>query len=111
MTTVNRDNGDRLRQLDQIENDLVSALCNAGQSLQELSKDEPNAKMVERETNNFLKTLERVENEISKQLIYLTQVSTGQTHEGSCYGHQKVLNMANHRLDHLKNKVQDLKNI
>ena len=46
MATVNRDNGDRLRQLDQIENDLVAALCNAGQSLQELSKDEPNAKMV-----------------------------------------------------------------
>lgn len=83
MATVNRDNGDRLRQLDQIENDLVAALCNAGQSLQELSKDEPNAKMVERETGNFLKTLERVENEISKQLVYLTQVSTGQTHEGT----------------------------
>ena len=111
MTTVNRENSDRLRQLDQIENDLVNALCNAGQSLQELSRDEPNVKIVDRETRSFLETLERVESEISKQLIYLTQVSTGQTHEGSCYGHQKVLNMANDRLEQVKSKVQDLKNI
>lgn len=111
MTTVNRDNGDRLRQLDQIEHDLVNALCNAGQSLSELAKDEPNVKIVDRETRSFLETLERVESEISKQLVYLTQVSTGQTHEGSCYGHQKVLNMSNDRLEHVKSKVQDLKNI
>lgn len=111
MSTVNRDNGDRLRQLDQIENDLVNALCNAGQSLAELGKDETNVKIVDRETRSFLETLERVESEISKQLVYLTQVSTGQTHEGSCYGHQKVLNMSNDRLEHIRRKVADLKNI
>jgi mediator of RNA polymerase II transcription subunit 11 len=102
-------NSDRLLQLEQIERDLVSALQSAGHGIQELGKDKPSMKQVEQHSNQFLKTLENVENSISKQLVYLTQVSTGQTHEGSCYGHQKQLNMAQHRLEHVRNRLQSIR--
>jgi len=37
-------------------------------------------KQVENHTNNFLKSLEVLENGLSKQIAYLTQVSTGKSH-------------------------------
>lgn len=50
-----------------------------GQALQELSKDKPSMKQVESHTTNFIKTLEGVESGLTKQINYLTQVSTGET--------------------------------
>jgi len=99
---------DRLRQLELIERDLASGLQSAGQAVQELSKDKPSMKQVESQASSFLKTLEKVESSISKQILYLTQVSTGQPHEGSCYASQKVLNMAWHRLEHSKSRLNEL---
>ena len=49
----------------------------SGQALLELSKDKPNMKQVEGNTTSFLKTLESVEQGLTKQISYLTQVSTG----------------------------------
>lgn len=43
----------------------------------ELSKDKASMKQVEMHTNQFLKTLNHVEGELSKHINYLTQVSTG----------------------------------
>lgn len=106
---MNTQNANRLQQLDQIERELVMALQSAGLGVQELGKDKPSAKQAEQHSTMFLKQLENVENKISTQLVYLTQVSTGQTHEGSCYGHQKVLNMAQHRLEHAKNRLQAMR--
>ena len=109
MATSERYSNDPLAQLEQIERDLVNALQSAGTSLQELGKDKPSLKQVEQHSTQFLRTLEIIDQSISKQLIYLTQVSTGQTHEGSCYGHQKKLNMAQHRLEHARNRLQMLR--
>lgn len=59
----------------------------------------------------FLKTLSSVENKLTDQINYLTQVSTGQPHEGSGYASQKVLQMAWHRLEHARSRVNELDRI
>lgn len=99
---------DRIQALDNIEKDIANVLQYAGQALTELSKDKPANKQVEAHTSQFLKTLTSVETELSKQISYLTQVSTGQAHEGSCYNSQKVLQMAWHRLQHIKTETAEL---
>lgn len=99
---------DRITALENIEKDIASVLQSGGQALNELSKDKPMNKQVEQHVNQFLKTLQNVETELSKQINYLTQVSTGQAHEGSSYNSQKTLQMAMHRLDHAKTRVLEL---
>ena len=98
----------------------------------ELSKDKASMKQVEMHTNQFLKTLNHVEGELSKHINYLTQVSTGiheinsfftlflhyinfiflgQPHEGSAYGSSKMYKMAKLRMDHTRTRLQELDNL
>lgn len=79
-----------------------------GQALLELSKEKSSQKQAEGNTHQFLKTLGQVETKLSEQINYLTQVSTGQPHEGSGYASQKVLQMAWHRLEHVRSWVNEL---
>ncbi|XP_023242706.1 mediator of RNA polymerase II transcription subunit 11 [Centruroides vittatus] len=102
---------DRLKQLESIEKDIASALQSGGQAILELSKEKPSMKQVDTHTSTFLKTLENVENSLSKHITYLTQVSTGQAHEGSSYATQKVMHMAWHRLEHARSRLTDLERI
>ncbi|XP_046326341.1 mediator of RNA polymerase II transcription subunit 11-like [Haliotis rufescens] len=102
---------DKLVQLERIERDIASSLQSAGQALQELSKDKPSLKQAESHTTSFLKTLQEVENGMQLQINYLTQVSTGQPHEGSCYSAQKDLQMAYHRMEHVKSRLGELEKI
>lgn len=74
----------------------------------ELSKEKSSLKQAENHTQTFLKTLGQVENRLTEQINYLTQVSTGQPHEGSGYSSQKVLQMAWHRLEHARSRVNEL---
>lgn len=74
----------------------------------ELSKEKSSLKQAENHTQTFLKTLSTVENKLTDQINYLTQVSTGQPHEGSGYASQKVLQMAWHRLEHARSRVNEL---
>lgn len=64
-------------------------------SLSLLGKDKPAMKQVENNTQTFLKTLQNVEGNLSKHIIYLSQVSTVQPHEGSSYAAQKVSRFGN----------------
>nr|CAG4652361.1 EOG090X0LXA [Triops cancriformis] len=102
---------DKLQALDSIEKEIAASIQSASQALTELSKDKPVMKQVEIHTNQFLKTLSQVENELSKHINYLTQVSTGQPHEGSAYAAQKNWKMALHRLDHARTRLQELENM
>lgn len=77
----------------------------------ELSKEKSSLKQAENHTQTFLKTLGSVENKLTDQINYLTQVSTGQPHEGSGYASQKVLQMAWHRLEHARSRVNELDRI
>lgn len=78
------------------------------QALLELSKEKSGQKQAETNTSQFLRTLSQVESKLSDQINYLTQVSTGQPHEGSGYASQKVLQMAWHRLEHVRSWVNEL---
>jgi len=102
---------ERLEQLESIEKEIANVLQSAGQAIQELSKEKLSLKQVESHTTNFLKTLESVEMGLSKQIGYLTQVSTGQPHEGSSYASQKVLHMSWHRLEHARSRIADLEKL
>ena len=42
--------------------------------------------------NKSVSSVQGVEKGLSEQIGYLTQVATGQPHEGSTYGAEKVLN-------------------
>lgn len=79
-----------------------------GQAFLELSKEKSSLKNAESQTHQFLKTLNHVESKLTEQINYLTQVSTGQPHEGSGYASQKVLQMAWHRLEHARSRVNEL---
>lgn len=79
-----------------------------GQVFVELGKEKSSLKQAENHTQTFLKTLGAVENKLTDQINYLTQVSTGQPHEGSGYASQKVLQMAWHRLEHARSRVNEL---
>jgi mediator of RNA polymerase II transcription subunit 11 len=102
---------ERLRKLESIEQQLCQSLQCASQAFNELSKDKPSIKHVETQTNQFLKALESVETDISKQIQYLTQVSTGQPHEGSSYASMKVNHMAWHRLEHSRSRLNELERL
>lgn len=102
---------DRLRQLEATEKHLVNCVQSLGLALQELAKEKPMIKQVEAHSNNFLQGIETVETNLNAQINYLTQVSTGQTHEGSSYGQQKVLNMAWHRLEHSRSRLKELERL
>lgn len=102
---------DRLKQLETVEGDVISAIQSAGSALQELSKDKPVMKNVESHTTTFIKTLVEVEKKLTGHINYLTQVSTGQPHEGSSYAPQKDLLLAYHRVDHIRSRLSDLERL
>ncbi|XP_011495797.1 PREDICTED: mediator of RNA polymerase II transcription subunit 11 [Ceratosolen solmsi marchali] len=102
---------ERIQILEAIEKDIITCLQSAGQAFMELSKDKSNSKQAEGQTHQFIKTLGLVESKLSEQINYLTQVSTGQPHEGSGYESQKVLQMAWHRLQHVRSRVDELERI
>lgn len=79
-----------------------------GQSLLELSKEKSSQKAAENHTQQFLKSLSTVESKLTDQINYLTQVSTGQPHEGSGYASACALQMAWHRIHHARSRVKEL---
>lgn len=117
---------ERIHVLDSIEKDIITCLHSAGmysyrtkskstsqalftgQVFHELGKEKSSLKQAENHTQTFLKTLGSVESKLTDQINYLTQVSTGQPHEGSGYASQKVLQMAWHRLEHARSRVNEM---
>ncbi|XP_064544998.1 mediator of RNA polymerase II transcription subunit 11 [Drosophila montana] len=99
---------DKIHALDEIEKDIILCMQSAGQALQELGKEKSSQKSAETQSQQFLKSLSSVESKLSEQINYLTQVSTGQPHEGSGYASAKVLQMAWHRIQHARSRVREL---
>ena len=94
-----------------MEMELIEWFYQIGQTLLELSKEKSSLKQAEGHVHHFLKTLGHVESRLIEQINYLTQVSTGQAHEGSGYASQKVLQMAWHRLEHARSCVIELERL
>ncbi|KAI3376708.1 hypothetical protein L3Q82_017129 [Scortum barcoo] len=83
-------------------------LPSAGNIVLELSKDKHNASLLDRQLVQFQSSVSRVENELSAQIRYLTQVATGQPHEGSTYSARKDCQMALNRAEYAKVKLGEL---
>ena len=76
-----------------------------------MAKDRPSQKAVDSLVQQVMANIKSVDNKLSEQIKYLTQVSTGHPHEGSSYPSQKVLQSAWHRLEHVKNRISELDNL
>lgn len=89
-------------------NNCFVSFTHSGSALAELGKEKSSQKNAENHTQQFLKSLNSVETKLSDQINYLTQVSTGQPHEGSGYASAKVLQMAWHRIQHARGRIREL---
>uniref|UniRef100_A0A023GHU7 Mediator of RNA polymerase II transcription subunit 11 n=1 Tax=Amblyomma triste TaxID=251400 RepID=A0A023GHU7_AMBTT len=101
----------KLKELEEVEKEVAAALQSAGQACLELSREKPSMKQVESNTSSFLTTLQNVEASLTKHILYLTQVSTVQPHEGSSYAAQKVFHMSLHRLEHARSRMNELERL
>ncbi|XP_063772738.1 mediator of RNA polymerase II transcription subunit 11 isoform X2 [Pseudophryne corroboree] len=99
---------ERLRILEEIEREIATILLNAGNVILELSKEKPNERMLDRQAAQFTASMQKVESELSGQIRYLTQVATGQPHEGSSYSSRKDGTMALNRIDYARVKLAEL---
>ncbi|KAG8594050.1 hypothetical protein GDO81_001036 [Engystomops pustulosus] len=107
MATYNLAN-ERLHILEEIEREIAAILSNAGNVMLELSKEKPNERLLDRHSSQFSTSMQKVETELSGQIRYLTQVATGQPHEGSSYSARKDGTMALNRIDYARVKVAEL---
>ncbi|XP_054848176.1 mediator of RNA polymerase II transcription subunit 11 [Eublepharis macularius] len=99
---------ERLRLLEELEREIGAALQCAGTVILELSKEKPNERLLERQAGQFAAAVQKVEAELSAQIRYLTQVATGQPHEGSSYSARKDCQMALNRVDYARLKLGEL---
>ncbi|XP_016092288.1 mediator of RNA polymerase II transcription subunit 11 isoform X2 [Sinocyclocheilus grahami] len=99
---------DRLRALEDVEKEIALVLQSAGTIVLELSKEKANASLLDRQLNQFQTSVNRVESELSAQIRYLTQVATGQPHEGSTYSARKDCQMALNRAEYARIKLGEL---
>ncbi|KAM6949637.1 mediator of RNA polymerase II transcription subunit 11 [Aplochiton taeniatus] len=99
---------ERLRALEDVEKEIATILQCAGNIVLELSKDKHNASLLDRQLGQFQGSVNRVETELSSQIRYLTQVATGQPHEGSTYSARKDCQMALNRAEYARVKLGEL---
>ena len=53
-------------------------------------------------------SLQKIDTDLSENIKYLSQVSTGQPHEGSSYASRKDLDLAWNRLENARSKLTEL---
>uniref|UniRef100_A0A452FNY7 Mediator of RNA polymerase II transcription subunit 11 n=1 Tax=Capra hircus TaxID=9925 RepID=A0A452FNY7_CAPHI len=107
---------ERLRALEDIEREIGAILQNAGSGYEdkrgtvilELSKEKTNERLLDRQAAAFTASVQHVEAELSAQIRYLTQVATGQPHEGSSYSSRKDCQMALKRVDYARLKLSEV---
>ncbi|KAG7464710.1 hypothetical protein MATL_G00168500 [Megalops atlanticus] len=99
---------DRLRALEDVEKEIAVILQCAGNIVLELSKEKHNGGLLDRQLSQFIASVNRVESELSSQIRYLTQVATGQPHEGSTYSARKDCQMALNRAEYARVKLGEL---
>ncbi|MXQ96814.1 mediator of RNA polymerase II transcription subunit 11 isoform X1 [Bos indicus] len=107
---------ERLRALEDIEREIGAILQNAGSGyddekgtvILELSKEKTNERLLDRQAAAFTASVQHVEAELSAQIRYLTQVATGQPHEGSSYSSRKDCQMALKRVDYARLKLSEV---
>ncbi|XP_059831136.1 mediator of RNA polymerase II transcription subunit 11 isoform X2 [Hypanus sabinus] len=103
---------EKLRNLEEVEKEIALILQSAGgngaNAILEMSKEKVTERTLDRHASQFTASVQRVEMELSSQIRYLTQVATGQPHEGSSYSARKDAQMAVNRVEYTHLKVRDL---
>ncbi|NXP68099.1 PREDICTED: mediator of RNA polymerase II transcription subunit 11 isoform X1 [Sturnus vulgaris] len=99
---------ERLRALEELEREIGASLQSAGSVILELSKEKPQERHLDRQAAQFGAAVAKVEAELSAQIRYLTQVATGQPHEGSSYAARKSCQLALNRLDYARRRLAEL---
>ncbi|XP_069771469.1 mediator of RNA polymerase II transcription subunit 11 [Narcine bancroftii] len=99
---------EKLRNLEEVEKEIALILQSAASAILEMSKEKATERTLDRHTSQFTASVQRVEMELSSQIRYLTQVATGQPHEGSSYSAKKEAQMAMNRVEYTHVKVHDL---
>ncbi|XP_066065288.1 mediator of RNA polymerase II transcription subunit 11 [Chamaea fasciata] len=99
---------ERLRALEELEREIGASLQSAGSVILELSKEKPQERHLDRQAAQFGAAVAKVEAELSAQIRYLTQVATGQPHEGSSYAARKSCQLALNRLDYARRRLGEL---
>ncbi|XP_046864344.1 mediator of RNA polymerase II transcription subunit 11-like [Xenia sp. Carnegie-2017] len=69
--------------------EIVLVVSNAGHALKEISKEIPSEETFKTYTQQFLNSLQSIEKGLQEQITYLSEVATGQPHEGSIYAAEK----------------------
>ena len=69
--SINQSVENRVKKLDDIENNVALALKSVSNALEEMSKDKPNDKAAEKEAQQFLQKLDRIESDITSQINHL----------------------------------------
>uniref|UniRef100_A0A452FP04 Mediator of RNA polymerase II transcription subunit 11 n=1 Tax=Capra hircus TaxID=9925 RepID=A0A452FP04_CAPHI len=70
--------------------------------------EKTNERLLDRQAAAFTASVQHVEAELSAQIRYLTQVATGQPHEGSSYSSRKDCQMALKRVDYARLKLSEV---
>jgi len=99
---------DRLQQLTNIEADVVKVIETAGLSILELSKEEPSAEAIAKQSTDFLAKLEGVERALNENISYLSQVSTSRSHEGSGYSIEKNFQLNQAATTEVARQLEDI---
>ncbi|CAK8684000.1 mediator of RNA polymerase II transcription subunit 11-like [Clavelina lepadiformis] len=98
----------RLKKLEDIERKITMAIQSAGFTLQELAKDKPVERTLDKHTNGFMQTLDEVETELATQISYLSQVATSQQHEGSSYASRRNAQLLNESIHHVSKQIDEM---
>ncbi|XP_053908739.1 mediator of RNA polymerase II transcription subunit 11 [Cuculus canorus] len=99
---------ERLRVLEELEREIGASLQSAGTVILELSKEKAGERLLERQAAQFGAAVQKVEAELSAQIRYLTQVATGQPHEGSSYAARKATELALNRVEYARRRLGEL---
>ncbi|XP_031465527.1 mediator of RNA polymerase II transcription subunit 11 [Phasianus colchicus] len=99
---------ERLRALEELEREIGAALQSAGSVILELSKEKAAERLLERQAAAFGAAVAKVEAELGAQIRYLTQVATGQPHEGSSYAARKGCQLALNRMEYARRRLAEL---
>nr|XP_002127165.1 mediator of RNA polymerase II transcription subunit 11-like [Ciona intestinalis] len=98
----------RIKKLEDIEKKITTAIQSAGLTFQELSKEKPTDRLIEKHSSTFTQSLDEVETEMASQISYLSQVATNQQHEGSSYAARNKAQQSKEVISHLSTQVGDM---
>ncbi|VDK30173.1 unnamed protein product [Gongylonema pulchrum] len=96
----------RLKAISDVEQKIGELMKHAQTCITELSKEKQISKSKMEETSSaFKKCLNAIERDLNEQMQYLSHVCVGTAHQGSTYGSQQSIALAEQTLESLKDRL------